>query len=102
MAGGHNGGSDERGVLLAVQEGGDGAVADVDAAGEDGDGGGVVGEEDLLVGVCGGDRDVEAGVQGGGGSQVQVRKLQRRHGEGGAVGAVEQVEHRAGDAEQEE
>lgn len=102
MAGGHNGGFDERGVLLAVQEGGDGAIADVDVAGEDGDGGGSVGEEDLLVGVGGGDCDVEAGVEGGGGGEVQVREFQRRDGEGGAVGAVEQVERSAGDADQEE
>lgn len=101
-AGAHNGGFDERGVLLAVQEGGDGAIADVDVAGEYSDGGGVVGEEDLLVGIGGGDCDVEAGVKGGGGGEVQVREFQRGHGEGRAVGAVEQVERSAGDADQEE
>ena len=41
---------------------GDGAVVNVDVAREDGYGGGVVGEEDLLVGVHGRDNDVEAGV----------------------------------------
>ena len=103
LAGAEDGAFDQRGVLLRVLEAGDGAVAEVDVGGEDGDGGGVVGEEDLLVGVRGGDGDVEAGVKGvGGGGEVQVREFQRRHGEGGVVGAVEEVEHRAADADQEE
>ena len=103
LAGAEDGAFDQRGVLLRVLEAGDGAVAEVDVGGEDGDGGGVVGEEDLLVGVRGGDGDVKAGVQGvGGGGEVQVGEFQRRDGEGGVVRAVEEVEHRAGDADQEE
>lgn len=59
MAGAKDGGFDERSVLLRVLEAKDGVVVDIDEVGDEG---GVVGEEDLLVGVHGRDNDVEAGV----------------------------------------
>ena len=43
-------------------EAGDSVVIDVDVVAEDDSEGGVVGEEDLLVGVCGREVDVEVGV----------------------------------------
>lgn len=83
-------------------EGRDGGVADIDVAGEDGDGGGVVGEGDVFVRVCGGDAEGELGVKCGGGGEVEVGEGEGGDGEGRAVGAVEEVEDGAGDADEEE
>ncbi|KAG4983193.1 hypothetical protein JHK82_028031 [Glycine max] len=86
VAGAKDGGFDERSVLLRVLEAKDGAVVDIDEVGDEG---GVVGEEDLLVRIHGGDDDIKAGVQGvGGRGEVQVREFQGRDDEGGVVGAI--------------
>lgn len=81
-------------------------VADVDAGARgDGDGDGVVEENELLVGVPGGDGEVKAGVEargGAGGGEVKGGEFEAGDGEGGAVGAVEEPDDATGDGGEED
>lgn len=78
-----------------------------DWLGENGDGHGIVGEGDFLVGVLGGEGDVDpggeaGGVVGGGGGEVEGGDFEGGDGEEGAVGVVQDVEGSGGDGGEEE
>lgn len=92
---------ERRHVPLRVRERRENTVADIDAAGEDPDGGLVVEEGDVAVPVAGDEGDVEGGGDGGVG-EVESGELEGGDGEGGAVGAVDEVEDAAGDGGDEE
>ena len=77
------------------------SVGEDDVVGGDGNGEGVVENGDFLVGVAGGDGEVEGGGEaaggggvGGGGGEVEFRCLEGGDREGRAVGAVEHPERR--------
>lgn len=84
-----------------MHERGHNPVADVDVAGVDGDGDGVVHVDELLVRVIGCDGDVEPRVQARRGGDVEGGELEGRDGEGRSLGAVEDVEHGTGDGGQD-
>ncbi|KAK4755910.1 hypothetical protein SAY87_009667 [Trapa incisa] len=95
-------------VLGAAGERREGGVPDGDtAAGEEGDGEGVVEEGEVVgVGILRGDGEVEgSGETGGGGggvgSEVEGAGPEREDGEGRPVGVVEDVEGRSGDGGEE-
>ena len=86
-----------------MHEGRDGAGTDADV-GRWGGGrysGGVVDENEFLVGVAGSDGEVKLGGELGGGD-VELGDSERGDGEAGAVGAVEDVEDCTGDGGEDE
>jgi len=85
-----------------VEEGGDGGGGERGVAVKEGDGSGVVGEEDLVVGVGSRESEVELGVEGGGRGEVEGGEFEGGDGEGGALGVVEEVEDGSGAGNEEE
>eukprot|EP00262_Sarcandra_glabra_P009090 TRINITY_DN23087_c0_g1_i1.p2 TRINITY_DN23087_c0_g1~~TRINITY_DN23087_c0_g1_i1.p2 ORF type:complete len:182 (+),score=20.88 TRINITY_DN23087_c0_g1_i1:96-641(+) len=93
-----SGGLEKGRVLGAVIERRKRSVGDVNAVGEDGDGDGVVVEDQFLVRVASGDAEVDGGVEVL--SEVEGRDGERGEGEGGVVGAVDDPEGGGGDGEE--
>lgn len=75
--------------------------SDRDAVVEQGYCDGVVEEDEFLVGVIGGDGEVEFGVEGVR-SVVELGDLEGGDGEGGALGSVEEPDDGGGDGGEEE
>lgn len=90
-----------RSVLLGECEAGEGSFGNVEIAGEKLHRNSVVEEGDLLVRVARGDGEVERRCERCVG-EVEFGELERIDGERRAMGAVEDVEHGAGDGGKEE